>query len=222
MIISELKPWSEILSYLKDEGKIFLVGCKGCAEACHTGGEAEVLEMKRRLEQEGKIITGFSIIDLLCDKALVKMRLTPHQIEVKAADSLLIMSCGIGVQAVSALINKVTHPACNTINMGGTQGEWRGDERCQQCGDCILDLTGGICPLSVCPKGLLNGPCGGSKNGRCEVEPEVRECGWHLIYERLKKLGRLDKMKAIPPLKDYSKMQPPKQLRNTTLWSLER
>jgi len=222
MIISELKPWSEILSYLKDEGKIFLVGCKGCAETCHTGGEAEVLEMKRRLEQEGKIITGFSIIDLLCDKALARMRLTPHQIEVKAADSMLIMSCGIGVQAVSALINKVTHPACNTINLGGVQGEWRGDERCQQCGDCVLDLTGGICPLSVCPKGLLNGPCGGSKNGRCEVEPEVRECGWHLIYERLKKLGRLDKMKAIPPLKDYSKMQPPKQLRNTTLWSLER
>lgn len=221
MIISELKPFPEILGYLEGENRIFLVGCKGCAEVCHTGDELQVLEMKQKLEQEGKTITGYTVVDFLCDKALVKTRLLPHEAEIEAADSLLIMTCGIGVQATSAVVNKLTHPACNTINVGGARGEWRGSERCLECGDCVLDLTGGICPLTACTKGLINGPCGGAKDGRCEVEPEVRECGWHLIYERLKKLGQLDKMKAMPPPKDYSKMRPPKELRSTIMWALE-
>lgn len=221
MIISELKPFSEILSYLEGENKIFLVGCKGCAEVCHTGDEPQVLEMKQKLEQEGKTITGYCVVDFLCDKALVKTRLLPHEAEIEAADSLVIMTCGIGVQATSAVVNRLTHPACNTISVGGARGEWRGSERCLECGDCVLDLTGGICPLTACTKGLINGPCGGAKDGRCEVEPEVRECGWHLIYERLRKLGQLDKMKAMPPPKDYGKMQPPKKLRSTIMWALE-
>ena len=221
MIISELKPFPEVLGYLEGEKKIFLVGCKGCAEVCHTGDEPQVLEMKQQLEQEGKSVTGYCVVDFLCDKALVKIRLLPHEVEIDAADSLLIMTCGIGVQATSAVVNKLSHPACNTINAGGARGEWRGSERCRECGDCVLDLTGGICPLTACTKGLINGPCGGAKDGRCEVEPEVRECGWHLIYERLKKLGRLDKMKAMPPPKDYGKMQPPKELRSTIMWALE-
>jgi ferredoxin len=221
MLISELKPWPEIRGYLEEEQKIFLVGCKGCAEACQTGGETQVLEMKQRLEQEGKTITGFSVIDFVCDKALVKLRLMAHEEEIKASDSLLIMACGVGVQATAAVIDRVTHPACNTINLGGARGEWRGSERCQECGDCLLDLTGGICPLTACTKGLLNGPCGGAKNGKCEFEPDVRDCGWHLIYERLKKLNRLDKMKAIVSPRDWSKMQPPRHLRPTIMWALE-
>ncbi|HIE17130.1 MAG TPA: 5,10-methylenetetrahydrofolate reductase [Dehalococcoidia bacterium] len=221
MIISELKPLSEILGYLEGERKIFLVGCKGCAEVCHTGDEPQVLEMKQKLEQEGKTVTGYCVIDFLCDKALVKTRLLPHEAEIDAADSLLVMTCGIGVQATAAVVNKLTHPATNTISLGGARGEWRGSERCRECGDCVLDLTGGICPLTACTKGLINGPCGGAKDGRCEVEPDVRECGWQLIYERLKKLGRLEKMKAMPPPKNYLKMQPPKQLRSTIMWALE-
>ena len=110
---------------------------------------------------------------------------------------------------------------CNCIKTFGARGEWAGSERCKQCGDCVLEFTGGICPLTACSKGLINGPCGGTKDGRCEVEPEVRECGWHLIYERLKTLGQLDKMRTMPTLKDYSKMQPPKQLRSTIMWALE-
>lgn len=221
MLVSELKPLSEILGYLEGERNIFLVGCKGCAEACHTGGEAEVLEMKQKLEEEGKAITGYTVIDFCCDKALVATKLRAHWGEVVRADSLLVMSCGIGIQATSAVIEKVVHPACNTLNLGGSQGEWRGSERCRECGDCVLDLTGGICPLTACTKGLLNGPCGGAKDGRCEFEPEVRECGWHLIYERLKRQGRLDKMMAIAPLKDRSKMQPPQHIRSTIMWALE-
>ena len=221
MLVSELKPWEEILGYLDGESKVFIVGCKGCAEVCQTGGEAQVLEMKQKLEQQGKTVTGYTVVDFLCDRALVKLRLRALEEEVMAADSLLVMTCGVGVQATAAVVNKVTHPACNTMNLGGARGEWRGTERCRECGDCLLDITGGICPLTACSKGLINGPCGGAKDGKCEVEPDVRDCGWHLIYQRLKKLNRLDKMKTIVPPKNYSKMEPPKKLRSTIMWALE-
>lgn len=221
MIVSEQKPLQEILGYLEGERSIFLVGCKGCAEASHTGGEPQVREMKQKLEQQGKTITGFSVVDLLCDKALIKMRLKPHEAEIRAADSLLVMTCGIGVQATAGVVDKVIHPACNTINLGGSRGEWPGSERCRECGECVLEYTGGICPLTACTKSLLNGPCGGAKNGRCEVEPEVRPCGWQLIYDRLKMLNRLDKMRTLSLVKDYGKMQPPKTIRSTARWALE-
>jgi len=221
MIVSELKPFPEILGYLEGEENIFILGCRGCAEACHTGGEPQVLEMKQKLEEAGKKVTGYTVADFLCDKALVKMKLYAHEDEVLAADSLLVMTCGIGVQATAAVVDKVVHPACNTINLGGSLGEWRGSERCRECGECLLDYTGGLCPLVVCTKQLINGPCGGAKDGKCEFEPEVRDCGWQLIYERLKKLGRLDKMRAMVPPKDFTKMQPPPQLRSTIMWALE-
>lgn len=221
MLISELKPMDEILGYLKDEEKIFIVGCKGCAEVCQTGGEPQVLEMKQKLEEAGKEITGYTVIDFLCDKALAKLRLKTHEDEIVESDSLLVMTCGVGIQATAAVVEKVTHPACNTVSVGGARGEWRGSERCRECGDCLLDLTGGICPITACSKSLINGQCGGAKEGKCEVEPDVRECGWLLIYERLKKLNRLDRMKEIVPPKAYSKMQPPKRLRSTIMWALE-
>ena len=221
MILSEQKPFEEILGYLEGEKSVFILGCNGCAQSSGSGGPVQVEEMKSKLAEAGKKITGTKVIDFLCEKALVKSGLRGRVEEVAAADSILVMTCGIGVQATAAVVNKISHPACNTINLGGARGEWRGSERCRECGDCVLDLTGGICPLTACTKGLINGPCGGAKDGRCEVEPEVRECGWHLIYERLKKLGRLDKMEAMPPPKDYSKMQPPKELRSTIMWALE-
>ena len=221
MLVSEQKPFEEILGYLAGESKVFLVGCNGCAEACHTGGRTQVLEMKARLEGAGKQVTGLTVVDFLCDKALVKVSLLPYERQIREADSLLVMTCGIGVQATAASVNKATHPACNTISMGGARGEWRGAERCAECGDCLLDYTGGICPLTACSKGLLNGQCGGSKNRKCEVEPTVRDCGWVLIYERLKAIGRLDKMQQLIPPKAYSKMQPPPAYRSTTFWALE-
>lgn len=222
MIISEQKPLPEIMNSLEGEQRIFILGCKGCAEACHTGGEAQVMEMKDILEKGGKTIVGHTVVDFLCDKALVKLRLQAYKEAIAGADSLLVMTCGIGVQATANVVDKVVHPACNTINAGGSRGEWRGDERCYECGECLLDYTGGICPLTACTKSLINGPCGGTRNGKCEFEPETRDCGWHLIYERLKKLGQLDKMRTMLDPKDYSKMRPPPQLRKTILWALER
>lgn len=221
MLLSQQKPLEEILKSLEGEKNIFILGCNGCAEASGTGGRPQVLEMKKELEKGGKKVTGFSVVDFLCEKALVQSRLRGKSREVKEADSVLAMTCGVGVQAVAAVSNKVTHPACNTIPLGGMRGEWRGSERCRECGDCVLDATGGICPLTACSKYLLNGACGGTtKEGKCEVDQEM-ECGWRLIYERLEKLGQMEKLRQIQEPKDHSKMMPPKGLRLTERWALD-
>jgi hypothetical protein len=221
MLLSQQKSMEEILRSLEGESKVFILGCSGCAEASGTGGKAQVLEMKGKLEEAGKRITGHTVVDFLCQKALVQSRLRGKAREVKEADSLLVMTCGVGVQAVAAVSEKITHPGCNTISLGGMRGEWQGSERCQECGDCVLDSTGGICPLTACSKSLLNGACGGTtKEGKCEVDQEM-ECGWKLIYERLEKLGQLDKLRRVYEPKDHSKMMPPKGLRLSDRWALE-
>jgi len=221
MIVSEQKPFEEILQMMEGEGKIFIVGCNGCAESSGTGGKAQVAEMKGWLEKEGKRVAGTVSIDFLCDKGLVKSRLARRAAQIEESDALLVMTCGIGVQATAAVVAKPVHPACNTISLGGSRGEWRGSERCRECGDCLLDHTGGLCPLTVCTKGLINGPCGGAKDGKCEFQPQTRDCGWQLIYERLRKLGRLDRMRTIMEPKDYSRMDVPEEIRSTTRWALE-
>ncbi|NWF54909.1 MAG: methylenetetrahydrofolate reductase C-terminal domain-containing protein [Syntrophaceae bacterium] len=221
MLLSQQKSLEEILRSLEGETKVFLLGCGGCAESSGTGGKAQVLEMKGKLEEAGKKITGHTVVDFLCQKALVQSRLRGKVKEVKEAESLLVMTCGVGVQAVAAVTEKPVHPACNTIPLGGSRGEWKGTERCRECGDCVLDSTGGICPLTACSKFLLNGACGGTtKEGKCEVDQEM-ECGWKLIYERLERLGRLDQLRQVHEPKDHSKMIPPKGLRLSDRWALE-
>jgi ferredoxin len=220
MIVSELKPMEEILGYLQGESRVFVVGCTGCAEACETGSLAQVIKMKGELEKAGKTVTGHDVVDFLCSKSLIKTRLRPKTKAIMAADSVLVMTCGIGVQCVAASVNKLVHPATNTVSLGGATGEWWSEERCAQCGDCLLDHTGGICPVTACSKGLINGICGGSKNGKCEVGKD-RECGWSRIYERLKARGRLDKMRTFVPAKKNRSYLPPEDMKTTTKWSLE-
>jgi hypothetical protein len=203
MLTTKQKPLEQILQYLDGENSIFLVGCRGCAEGCHTGGEQEVLEMKQKLEEAGKTIVGTSLIDFMCNENLVRMTLQAHEENILNADSLLVLCCGIGVQATSAVVDKMVHPGCNTVSMGGRHGEWRDGERCMECGDCVLEYTGGICPVARCAKMLLNGPCGGSQDGKCEVSPDV-PCAWQLVIERLTKLGRLDKLERVVSPKDWS------------------
>ena len=220
MILSEQKPFEEILGYLEGENSIFILGCNGCAQSSGTGGPVQVEEVRKRLEEAGKKITGSKVIDFLCDKALVKSGLRARIQEIEAADSMLVMTCGIGIQAVAAAVNKVCHPACNTVNLGGSRGEWRGSERCQECGQCLLDYTGGICPLSNCAKSLVSGACGGASKGKCELDPQ-RDCGWELIYNRLKAKNQLDKLRVfIDPL-DYSKLKPAPALQSTSRYALE-
>jgi len=220
MILSKQKPWEEILSYLEGENSIFILGCNGCAQASGTGGPAQVEGMKNKLEEIGKKVTGSTVIDFLCEKALVKSRLRNKVEQLKAADSILVMTCGIGVQAVSSALNKTCHPACDTVNLGGSRGEWKGNERCLECGECLLEYTGGICPLTACTKGLTNGQCGGASNGKCELDPE-KDCGWELIYNRLKGLNQLNKLRRFIAPKDYSKMMPEVKIMSTSHWALE-
>jgi hypothetical protein len=220
MIVSAQKPWEEILGYLEGENSIFLLGCNGCAQASGSGGPEQVAEMKEKLEGVGKKVSGTMVIDFLCQKALVKSRLRPRMEQVAAADSILVMTCGLGVQAVAASVAKVCHPACDTVNMGGSRGEWKGDERCYECGECLLEYTGGICPLTACTKSLTNGACGGASNGKCELAPE-KDCGWELIYERLKRNNQLDKLRRFIPPKSWDKMAPDPKIRATARWALE-
>ena len=221
MILSKQKPWEEVLSYLDGENNVFILGCNGCAQASGTGGPAQVEEMKTKLGEINKKVTGSAVIDFLCQKALVKSRLRTKVEQIGAADSILVMTCGVGVQAVAAAVNKVCHPACDTVSLGGSRGEWRGSERCMECGECLLEYTGGICPLTACTKGLINGQCGGASKGKCELNPE-RDCGWELIYKRLKDLNQLDKLRRFIAPKDYSKMMPDVKTMSTSLWALER
>ncbi len=219
MLITELKPDEEILKSLEGEKNVFLIGCSGCAEVCETGGEKEVRETAEKLKKAGFEIIHTISIDFLCNKALVGARLAKSIGKIKTADCLLILSCGIGVQAVSKMVGKPVIPLCNTLNTGGFQGLWFAEERCEQCGNCLLEITGGICPVTTCTKGLINGPCGGAKNKKCEVDKD-KDCGWILIYERLKELGKLDNLKRILPPADYSKKSASSEMRKSPFWAM--
>jgi len=203
MLYSEQKPFEELRGYFKGESSLFIVGCKGCAEGCQSGGEAQVKEIKDRLEKEGKKVTGFTVIDMVCDHHLSRLKLAAHQKAVSEADSILVMTCGAGIQTIAELADRIVHPGCNTISMGGAHAEWKEAERCLECGDCLLEFTGGICPIARCSKHLLNGPCGGSKNGKCEVSADI-PCAWQLIVERLTALGQLSRLEKIVPPKNWS------------------
>lgn len=220
MLYTQNKPIDEILESLGREKDIFLLACNGCAEVCQTGGQKALCEIKAELQKAGKNIAGESLVDFLCNKILVATRLATEGDKLKQADSILALTCGIGVQAVAKVVDTVVHPAANTISLGGLQGLWPADERCQACGDCALDYTGGICPITSCAKELLNGPCGGTSDGKCEIDAE-KDCGWFKIYERLEKLGRLGNLKKIYSPRDHSKMIPSPDLRKTAFYNLE-
>jgi len=220
MLVTDKKPIEELLGALEGATKVFIVGCQGCPEGWETGGPQEVADLAAKLTKKGKEVVGTAMIDFLCNKALVGMRLTRHLDALKAADAVLVSSCGIGVQATAAMVDKPTHPALNTISSAGFQGLWPSSERCQQCGDCVLSYTAGICPVTTCAKSLLNGSCGGSHQKTCEVEAN-RPCGWYLIYERLKEQGRLDNLKKLPIFRDFKKMDVPLKQRSTIRWALE-
>jgi hypothetical protein len=203
MLISKQKPLEEILSYLDGDKSIFLIGCKGCAEGWGSGGEKQVAEMKNTLQEKGKTVAGSVVVDMLCDGTLTKLKLRAYKKEIAAADSILVLTDGAGVQTVAEVVNKVVHPGCNTLSSGGAHAEWKEAERCLECGDCVLEFTGGLCPIARCSKHLLNGPCGGSQGGKCEVDPNI-PCVWQQIIDRLAKIGQLDKLERLVTPKNWS------------------
>ena len=210
------KPIEEILNNLQPNEKVFVVGCGNCAEKCHSGGPKETEEMAERLKSRGVNVVGYASTESgksLCKLSLTqKMLMEDHKKEVLEADSFLVLSCGQGVHTViDATEGGYVHPGCDTIFGGETYGENVIKEYCSLCGECIIEQTGGLCPLSLCPKGLLNGPCGGSKNGKCEVNPD-QDCAWQLIYDRLKKLNRLEYLEKYMEPKNYAKWSKPRWL----------
>ena len=207
--ITAQKPFEEVTQSLDKYDKIYLIGCGTCATMLHTGGKSEVLGMKDKLEAAGKKVTGWMVIPTACDE-LTRDALSENAKDVEAADCILVMACAFGVQTVNLYTDKPVYPALDTLFIGKEERPGYFAEICMQCGECVLGQYAGICPMTQCAKGLLNGPCGGSKNGKCEQEPE-HDCAWILIYERLKKLGELDKIREFVPAKDYSKMKRQRQ-----------
>lgn len=208
-MITEQKPLPEVMKQFERHQKIYIIGCGTCATMCHTGGKAEVLTMKKELEAAGKEVPGWMVIPTTCD-VLTKYALIESAQEVAAADAILVMGCGFGVQTVAFYSDKPVYPALNTLFIGWEEAPGHFIEICLQCGDCMLGLTTGICPVTRCAKGLLCGSCGGAKEGKCEQQPE-HDCAWVLIYNRLKELDMLDKLTEFVPPKDYSKMKIPRQ-----------
>jgi len=200
--ITKQKPFEEIIKSLGKAKKVYIIGCGTCATICHTGGKTEVVEMKEKLEAAGKKVTGWMVVPTACDE-LTRDALEEQAAEIKKADAVLVMSCAFGVQTVAMFSDKAVYPALNTLFVGKEEAPGQFIEVCMQCGNCVLASTAGICPLVRCAKSLLNGPCGGSVGGKCEVSPDI-PCAWQLIYDRLEALGQLDKLEEIEPLRDWS------------------
>ena len=199
--ITEQKPFEEIIAILSGVETVYLIGCGTCATMLHTGGKSEVLAMKDKLEAAGKKVTGWMVIPTACD-TLTKDALSENAEAIKTTDCILVMSCAFGVQTVSLYSDKSVYPALNTLFIGKEESPGYFTEVCAQCGNCVLAQTAGICPLVRCAKSLLNGPCGGSVEGKCEIDPDI-PCAWQLIIDRLAALGQLDKLEEIEPPRDW-------------------
>jgi len=204
MITAERKPMEEILECINPYSRILLVGCNECVTVCAAGGRKEVGLLSAALQmaymKEGRTLEVKEItLERQCDPEYVEELVT----QIDQAEAVLSMACGCGVQEVAKRYSKTpVFPAVNTKFMGASerQGVWA--ERCRGCGDCLLGLTGGICPIARCSKRIMNGPCGGSTNGKCEISPDV-DCAWNLIWERLKALGLESKYEEIMVAKDW-------------------
>ena len=209
--ITRQKSLEEIEPQLEGLERVYIIGCGTCATMTKTGGRDEVLDMKERLQGLGKMVTGWTVIPTACDE-MTEASLKENEGAIQGTDCLLVMSCALGVQRVGSYNSKPVIPALDTLFMGVEDGPGFFHEVCDQCGHCVLGYTAGICPITACHKGLLNGPCGGTNNGKCEIDIE-RDCAWTLIYQRLKEQGRLDLMRKYQPLKNSQVITRPRVTR---------
>ena len=199
MLITRLKSKQELLPLLPE--KVFVLLCHGCKEISFPEREADEL-IHELLAAER--LTGMLTTDYICNPENLALRLERRRAMIDEADGVLVLSCGVGVQTVSELLDgKAVYAGCDTVRLPGFQGVTPLEYNCGQCGACYLSLTGGICPITACSKSLVNGQCGGAKNGRCEVDPDM-ECGWERIYRRLEAVGRLDAIKCPVQVRNYA------------------
>lgn len=209
--ITKQKPLEEIEQELEGLDSVFIVGCGTCTTMTKTGGREEVLDMKERLQGLDKVVTGWTVLPTACDE-MTEASIAEHNEAIGSASCILSMSCALGVQRVASYINKPVIPALDTLFIGLEESPGDFHEVCAQCGQCVLGYTAGICPITTCHKHLLNGPCGGTNNGKCEIDIN-RDCAWTLIYNRLKEQGRLDLMRKYHPIKDAQVVPRPRIVR---------
>ncbi len=209
MIITRQKPFEELLTMLGDAKKVVLTGCGQCATVCKTGGEKELEELKSQLAENGIEVMDMVVFDTACNKLLTKKEIKSIKDSLDAADAVICASCGDGVQTLAGNIEMKIYPANDTMFLGEIERQGIFTEACKMCGECVLGRTAAVCPVTKCAKSLTNGPCGGAKDGKCEVNPE-NDCAWIVIYERLKKLGDLDKLMIDAPARKYSAVSYPR------------
>ena len=220
MVGQKQKPFDEIIKSLEGKEKIVIIGCGGCARLFKTGGDIEVRQMERTLAEKGKnVLAAISLPlgEFTCYAPQCRARIVQHKKEIEECDAILVLSCGDGLQIVNEIllegddkILKLVLPGNDTLGlMGGGPDLFK--EKCQQCGECIVGMYAGICPLTQCAKELLNGPCGGYKKDKCETDPE-RDCAWIKIYKRLSDMGMLERIEEIVPPKDWKKRSRPRQI----------
>ncbi|HET91693.1 MAG TPA: hypothetical protein ENN99_13290 [Chloroflexi bacterium] len=205
MIVGEQKPLTEIMEQLGEARKVLVAGCGTCVTVCFAGGEKEVGILASALRMKSKLDgRPIEVDEITVQRQCEWEYIDPLAEQLQGYDIVVSLACGIGVQAMNERFSEIiTLPGINTtsLSLPVEQGIW--EERCQACGDCILDLTLGICPIARCSKQLLNGPCGGSQRGECEVNPDV-PCAWQLIWERAIKFGKMDQLLEMQPPKNWS------------------
>lgn len=207
MIVADPKPFLQVKGYVEDFQKVLIVGCGTCTTVCLAGGEAEVQILASGLRiafgkdgRQKSVLEG--CVQRQCDEEFILPVLS--RVEEEGIDAVVSLACGVGVNFLADRLGKVPiFPGLDTTFYGANLKPGLFGEMCAGCGSCIVAHTGGICPVARCSKHLLNGPCGGSEKGRCEVDPANIECVWQLIYDRLKNLGRLDDLRALMPAKDW-------------------
>lgn len=204
MVVGERKPFDEIVKMLEAHKKVMILGCGGCVTVCLTGGHdaVRVLSSQLRMARD-KAGNPIEIIEKTVERQCDPEYIDEVQALVPEVEAVLSMACGAGVNFMAdRYTNAPLYPALNTTFVGGSKKEGYYVERCQTCGECKLYYTGGICPIARCSKSLMNGPCGGSTKGKCEIDPQV-DCGWQLIVDRLKSLGQMDRYEDLMETNDW-------------------
>jgi len=211
VVITTKKPKEEVLEALNNYNvkKVLVISCGTCAALCQTGGTEGAKDMTEMLTEEGFEVTETAVIEEICDNRVMKKDLRKLDAEVTDSDAILSMGCGLGAQSIVTVLQK-NHPekpvliSNDTKFIGMTERIGRFHMRCRACGECYLNYTGGICPIATCAKALMNGPCGGMVKGKCEVGNYEKDCGWIMIYERLKAIDRLDLFTVLRDARDWS------------------
>ena len=209
--ITRQKPFEEVKNLLEGLERVFVVGCGTCTTMTKTGGIDQVAEMKGRLQGAGKTVTGQAVIAVACDE-MSETFLKENDRAVRSADSILVMACALGAQRIGSYLKKPVIPGVDTLFIGLEETPGCFHEVCAQCGQCIIGETAGVCPITACHKSLVNGPCGGTNNGKCEVDRE-KDCAWTLIYQRLKEQGRLELMHRYHPPRNWQASLRPRVMR---------